>query len=194
MKTSVCKPITAVLALAALSGTASAHTGLGAIHGFAAGFAHPWLGADHLLTLFAVGLWASALGGRAMWLLPLSFVGVMALGAGLHFSGVALPYAEWGVAASVVALGLVLWQGGRAAAGWAGAMVGGFALFHGYVHAAELGANADAGVYAAGFLLATALLHGLGLAAGLTGRDFGLVRRAFGMFCAGVGAYLLVGV
>jgi len=194
MKSSICKTITLGLALTTLSGTASAHTGLGAIHDFAAGFVHPWLGADHLLAMFAVGLWASVLGGRALWLLPLSFLSVMGMGAGLHFAGVALPYAEWGVAASVLALELAVWQDGRTAAGWAGAMSGGFALFHGYVHAAELGANADAGLYTAGFLLATALLHGLGLATGLAGRRFGWARRAFGVFCAGVGAYLLVNV
>jgi urease accessory protein len=179
------------LILAALSAPAFAHTGAGAVHGFAAGFAHPLEGADHLLAMFAVGLWAAALGGRALWLLPLSFVSVMGLGAALAFAGLALPHAEWLVAASVLAFGLALWRDFRAAAGWAGALTGGFALFHGYVHAAELAAGANAASYAAGFLLATAGLHGLGLAAGLAGRGFGALRRGFGLVCAGVGAYLL---
>lgn len=176
------------LALAALSTPALAHTGLGAVHGFAAGFAHPWLGADHLLAMFAVGLWASALGGKALWRVPAAFVGAMGLGAGVHFAGFALPYAEWLVAGSVLALGLLLWREWRLTSGWAGALAGLFALFHGYVHAAEIGTDTGAAVYAAGFLLATATLHGLGLA---TGWGFAPARRWFGLLCAGVGTYLL---
>lgn len=179
------------LFLAVLSTPVLAHTGVGAVHGFAAGFAHPLQGADHFLAMFAVGLWASTLGGRALWLLPLGFVGMMGLGALLAFGGFALPYAEGLVAASVLAFGLALWRNWRAAAGGAGMLVGGFALFHGYVHAAEIGAAADAMGYAAGFLLATAALHGLGIAAGLAGRGFEWLRRGFGLVCAGVGAYLL---
>jgi urease accessory protein len=182
--------IAAGLILAVLSAPVFAHTGASAAHGFAAGFVHPLEGADHLLAMVAVGLWASALGGRALWLLPVSFVGVMGLGALLAFAGVALPHAEWLVAASVLAFGLALWRDWRAASGWAAAMVGIFALFHGYVHAEEIG-GADALGYAAGFLLATAGLHGLGIAAGLIGRNFETARRGFGLLCAGVGTYLL---
>jgi urease accessory protein len=178
----------AALLLAVLSTPALAHTGLGTIHGFAAGFLHPWLGVDHLLAMFAVGLWAAALGGRALWLLPLGFLSFMGLGAWLHFAGLALPCAEWLVSGSVLALGLALWRDWRTASGRAGMLVGLFALFHGHVHAAELGTDTGASVYAAGFLLATALLHGLGIAAG---RGLESARRGFGLVCAGVGAYLL---
>lgn len=191
---SIKNKIAAGLVLATLSAPALAHTGAGAVHGFAAGFVHPLEGADHLLAMVAVGLWASALGGRALWLLPLSFIGMMGLGAALAFAGFALPYAEWLVSASVLAFGLALWRDWRAASGWAGALVGAFALFHGYVHAEEIGGGADALGYAAGFLLATASLHGLGVAAGLAGRGFEVLRRGFGLVCAGVGTYLLTSI
>ncbi len=194
MITRTCNKIAASPLLALLSAPALAHTGAGSPHDFAAGFLHPWQGADHLLTMLAVGIWAAALGGRALWRLPLSFIGLMGLGAALHFGGYTLPHAEWLVAASVLALGLVLWRDWRAPSGYAGAMAGGFALFHGYVHAAEIGAGIDAAVYSAGFLLATASLHLLGIALGRTSRGLDLARRGVGLVCAGVGAYLLAGM
>src|SRR5215510_9397113 len=70
-----------------------------------AAFAHPLTGLDHLLAMVAVGLWASQLGGRALWLLPLTFPVMMAAGAALGFGGVALPWVEIGVTASVLVLG-----------------------------------------------------------------------------------------
>jgi urease accessory protein len=185
---------TAGLLLAALSTPALAHTGLDTVHGFAAGFAHPFLGADHVLAMFAVGLWAAALGGRALWRLPLAFVGLMAAGAGIHFAGFAVPGAEGPIAASVLVLGLALWRDWKLASGWAGALVGGFALFHGYVHAAETGAGTGTLTYALGFLLATAALHGLGILAGLAGRGRTAFRRGFGLVCAGAGVWFLAGL
>src|SRR5215210_527218 len=93
-------------ALVALSGTAMAHTGAGDAHGFAHGFAHPVGGFDHVLAMVAVGLYAALLGGRALWLAPASFVGVMVLGGKLGRAGATVPYTELGIALSVVVLGL----------------------------------------------------------------------------------------
>src|SRR5687768_3353260 len=90
-------------ALATLVSTAAfAHPGDHSHLGFATGFAHPFTGLDHLLAMVAVGLWASQLGGRAVWLLPLTFPVVMAAGAALGFGGVALPGVEIGITASVL--------------------------------------------------------------------------------------------
>lgn len=170
-----------------------AHTGAGSIHGFTAGFAHPFMGPDHLLTMLAVGVWAAALGGRALWFVPLSFVTVMAIGAGLQHFGWVLPSAEMAVALSVAVMGLVLVVNWRAGYGLAGALAAGFALFHGYVHAEEIGRDMGAFYYAGGFLIATAVLHGLGMLLGASVGRLDLLRRTLGAFCAGVGAYLLVG-
>ncbi|HYE37237.1 HupE/UreJ family protein [Methylocaldum sp.] len=176
-----------------LSEDAFAHTGGGSIHGFAAGFFHPFTGLDHLLTMLAVGLWAAVLGGRALWFLPLSFVTVMAAGAGIQHAGFVLPSAEVPVSLSVAVMGLVLLWNRRTAYGLAGALVAGFALFHGYVHAEEIGSGMSAFTYASGFLMATAFLHGLGILLGAVARNLEPLRRALGAFCAGVGVYLLAG-
>ncbi|WP_434101545.1 HupE/UreJ family protein [Methylocaldum gracile] len=185
--------LTVVASLALLSENAFAHTGAGSIHGFTAGFVHPFLGPDHLLTMLAVGVWAAALGGRALLLVPLSFVTVMAVGAGLQHFGLVLPSAEMAVALSVAVMGLIFVVNWRAGCGLAGALAAGFALFHGYVHAEEIGRDMGAFHYAGGFLIATAVLHGLGMLLGAAVGNLDLLRRALGAFCAGVGVYLLVG-
>jgi urease accessory protein len=174
-------------------GQACAHIGVGSVQGFAAGFLHPWHGADHLLAAFAVGWWAANLGGRALWLVPAAFVSVMAVGAGLDWAGFFLPDAEWPVSASVAVLGLALWRNWRAAAGRAAVLVGAFALFHGYVHAAELAAKAEAAGYVGGVLLATASLHALGILVGRRVRNVQPLGHTFGLFCTGFGVYLLAG-
>ena len=142
--------------------TALAHPGHD-LAGAAAGFAHPFLGLDHLLAMVAVGLWAGRLGGEARWQLPAAFLLAMAAGAGGGLRGLRLPGLETGIAASVVALGLLAAVALRFAAVLRLALVAGFALLHGLAHGAELPAQAGALTYVLAFLAATALLHALGL-------------------------------
>ena len=94
------------VATAGFSSAAFAHVGDHSHMSFAEGLAHPFTGLDHMLAMVAVGLWASQLGGRALWLLPLTFPVVMAAGAALGYGGVALPWVEIGIAASVLVLGV----------------------------------------------------------------------------------------
>jgi hydrogenase/urease accessory protein HupE len=82
-----------------------AHTGVGAAGGFAHGFWHPITGLDHVLAMVLVGVLAWQLGGRALWLVPATFVLVMAAGGVLAVAGVGLPLVELGIALSVVVLG-----------------------------------------------------------------------------------------
>ena len=168
-------------------------------HGsFAAGFTHPLSGADHILAMVAVGLWASMLGGRALVIVPLSFVGVMLLGFVAALGGVSLPYVEPVILASVIVLGLLVAMAVRASTMTAALIVGFFAFFHGYAHGGEIGSAAFLS-YGAGFALATALLHaagiGVGLAAGrmLQGRTGQIVMRIAGGFAALSGLYLMAG-
>ena len=154
--------LAAFLSLAAF---AQAHPGHGA-DGFAQGFAHPLHGLDHLLAMLAVGLWAAQLGGRAKWAVPAAFVGAMAVGGALGMAGVGLPLAEPGIAASVLILGLLIAAAVRLPLAAGVALVGGFALCHGYAHGAEMPATAAGAVYALGFAGATALLHGCGFGLG----------------------------
>ena len=67
---------------------ASAHVGFGPTVGFSNGRAHPLFGIDHLLAMVMVGAFASQLGGRAIYLVPASFVGSMMIGAALGVLGV----------------------------------------------------------------------------------------------------------
>jgi urease accessory protein len=135
----------------------------------AAGFVHPFTGLDHLLAMLAVGLWAAQLGGRWTWAVPLAFVGSMALGGALGFGGVKLPLAEPMIAASVLVFGLLVAL--RVQLRVSGlALVGVFALFHGIAHAVEIPQEVSRLVYAAGFVLATALLHAAGVGLGMLPR------------------------
>ncbi len=161
----VVKRMGVALAAAAMAGPALAHTGVGAVHGFQAGLLHPLLGLDHVLAMVAVGLWAGLVGGKARLAYPLAFVAVMVVAGLWGMSGAVLPGVEIGIAVSVVVLGLAIALKATPplAAGVAACAL--FAIFHGHAHGAELPDGAGAFSYAAGFVLATAALHGVGLAA-----------------------------
>lgn len=162
-----------VAALALLPSLAYAHAGIGEISGFMHGLTHPASGLDHLCAMLAVGLWAAQTGGRSIWAVPLTFVSVMALGGALPLLGISLPFVEQGILLSVLLLGILIAVAVRLPLWLSGGMVGLFALWHGYAHGTEMpAASSDIG-YALGFLLATALLHAIGIAFGL-----GMQRRA----------------
>lgn len=175
--------------LALAAGPAAAHVGGAPASGLVAGLAHPFSGLDHALAMIAVGAWAGQSGRNAAWALPAGFLAAMAAGAALAMLGVALPAVEAAIALSVLALGVALAFALRPAAWLATAAVAAFAVFHGHAHGAELGAGASPLASAAGFLLATASLHALGLAAiRLAARPAPRLARAMGA------AFVLAGV
>lgn len=145
------------------AGSAMAHTGVGSVHGFTAGLTHPLFGLDHLTAMVAVGLWAGLVGGKARFAYPAAFVVTMVLAGVWGMSGAPLPGVEIGIGLSVVVLGLAIAfnLAPPLAAGIAVCAV--FAIFHGHAHGAELPEDASGLSYAAGFVLATATLHGVGL-------------------------------
>ena len=158
-----------------------------------AGFTHPLSGLDHVLVMIAVGLWAAQIGGRALWVVPLAFVGTMAFGFGLAMAGVHLPFVEPAILASVVALGLLVAMAVRMETVACAAVVGIFALFHGYAHGGELGA-AGALPFSTGFVIATALLHaaGIGLGLGISRLSSGrIISRILGGITAFAGLALI---
>ena len=163
--------ISAVFLLATAAG-AHAHTIPGDIHGFGYGFAHPLSGFDHILAMVAVGIWAAQLGGRSRWLVPASFVGVMALGGALAMAGLRVPFTETGIILSLLVFGILIAAAARFPVVASMAIVGLFAFFHGHSHGAEMPANAIGYAYGAGFVLATALLHATGIAIGVSGPRF----------------------
>ena len=153
--------------LLALPGLASAQNVFGSPHGMHDGFMHPLTGLDHLLAMFAVGLWAAQYRGRAVWMIPLTFVSVMVLGGIMGVCGAYLPGAELGIAASLLVLGALIATMTRFKPAPSMIIVGFFALFHGFAHGHEMPAAVSAISFSAGFVLATLLLHGLGMAAGI---------------------------
>jgi urease accessory protein len=189
----------AVAALAALLPTAAmAHTGVGDVGGFAHGFWHPITGLDHVLAMVLVGMLAWQLGDRALWLVPATFVLVMAVGGALGVVGVAIPLVELGIALSVVVLGAAVALGIRAPVAVAMGLAGLFAIFHGHAHGAEMPVDASGLAYGVGFMIATAALHlggiGLGYLVGTAGDRYGLVMRSAGGLAAIAGLAILTGV
>ena len=158
------KKILLACLLASMSSLAIAHPGHGLESAYA-GFMHPLTGWDHLLVMLAVGLWASKIGGNARWQLPLTFMLLMVAGTLLGTAGIMFAGLETAIAASVMAMGLVLVISLSMNNAVRIGVVALFALLHGIAHGAEL--NLHEGFSAlGGMLLATGLLHGVGLLLG----------------------------
>jgi urease accessory protein len=170
---------------------ALAHPGHDGAGGLMYGFVHPVTGIDHVLAMIAVGVLAALYGGRALWLVPLSFVAAMAMAGVIGMAGIVIPVAEVGIGLSVVVLGLAIAFQLRPPTFVAMAVVGFFALFHGYAHGAELPDGITGLSFALGFLLATALLHGTGVGLGLLMQRQASSRR---LLHVGGGAMALVGI
>lgn len=181
--------LAAALALEVAS-PAAAHSGTGLAGGFQSGFLHPLSGFDHLLAMVSVGLWGAFLGRPLIILLPVIFPTVMAFGGALGIAGVPMPPVEIGIALSVLVLGGMIAGAVRAPVWLASLIVAVFAVFHGYAHGKELPSTADPIGYSLGFVLATGMLHVVGIGIGLLNdRPGGLVvtRGAGGLvFIAGL--------
>lgn len=176
-----------------LAGPASAHLGTGLPGGFVSGFAHPFGGFDHLLAMISVGIWGAFLGRPLIYELPVIFPAMMVAGAMLGMFGVALPPVEIGIALSVLVLGGCIAFSVKAPIWAALLIVATFAVFHGYAHGRELPSAADPVGYSAGFVLATGLLHVLGIGIGsLKARPGGVAAtRTLGAVVGAAGAWFL---
>lgn len=185
-----------VVPLLFLAAQAGAHTGEGINTGFASGFWHPILGWDHVVAMVAVGLWGAFLGMPAIWILPVVFPLVMAVGGALGVLGVPLPAVETGIALSGVVLGLLIAFAVRAPLWVAAVIVGIFAIFHGHAHGTELPEAFSPYGYAVGFVVGTGLLHMVGIGFGfLTQSNAGrMAVRGAGGVIALVGAAFLFGL
>jgi len=184
---------TFILASALLLSPALAFAHPGHDHaGVMSGIAHPIFGLDHLLAMVAVGLWAAQQTGQARWALPLTFVATMLLGGLIGFAGIDMPLMETGIAGSVLALGVLVALAVRLPLAVAAGLTALFALSHGVAHGLELPALSSPWGYAAGFVAATAALHGIGyvVARNLPQVAAPLVRIA-GAASALTGAWLL---
>jgi urease accessory protein len=186
-------PIVTLLMLGA--SPAFAHVGNDSAASFAAGLAHPLSGLDHMAVMIAVGLCAALKGGRALWVWPCAFVGVLLAGAALGMAHIAVPLVEPGILASVVALGLLVALAVDLPVAAGAAIIAVFALLHGHAHGSEVAETVSGAEYMAGFALATATLHALGIGFALTmqrAQMRPLVRIA-GAVCVVIGAGLFTG-
>jgi urease accessory protein len=150
----------------ALVSPALAHTGVGQANSFTSGIAHPLNGLDHILAMAAVGLWAVLAGGRALWVWPMAFVGMMLAGFAAATLGLQMPYVEPAIWSSIIILGLLVALAIKAPVWLGAAMTGLFAFFHGHVHGTEV-VSGSLIPYAAGFALATTGLLAAGICLGL---------------------------
>jgi urease accessory protein len=159
-----------LFATLATSDIANAHIVGGEAIGFLSGLKHPVSGLDHIIAMVSVGLWGAQLGAPAIWLLPLTFPLIMALGGFLGLVGVPLPGTEIAIAFSGVMLGAFVLLELRPPLYWAAALVGIFGLYHGHAHGTELPPGENGLLYSLGFVLATGFLH-------VTGITIGLIHR-----------------
>ncbi|MBK7405047.1 MAG: HupE/UreJ family protein [Phycisphaerales bacterium] len=181
--------------LAAFPAMALAHDESHPGGGFLSGFRHPISGLDHVVAMIAVGLWGAQLGKPALWLLPVAFPMMMAVGGFLGLIGVPIPGIEIGIACSAIVLGAMVLLEAKPPIGLAVAIVAVFAVFHGHAHGTELPENENAIFYSIGFVIATGLLHLVGIGIGTVHRwKRGQVAlRAAGGAVALAGCYFLWG-
>jgi urease accessory protein len=168
-----------------LAQTAQAHVGDHEVGGLVHGLQHPLGGLDHILAMLAVGLWATQIGGAALWALPLAFISAMVLGGVLGMTGITVMFVEQAILLSDLILGLVVLLGTRLPLKIGMGIVGLLAIFHGYAHGAEMPHGASGLEYATGFVFSTAFLHGLGLGSALLIQKF-LTHRFIQVAGAGV--------
>lgn len=168
------------------STSAVAHPGHDLESGFTAGFMHPFSGWDHLLVMFALGIWAARRPAAQSWQLPVLFVAVMALSASLAMAWVPVSIAEALVAASVLVMGLLLVSNLKMNHAVQFGFVSLAAAAHGYLHGMEIG-NQWSGL--AGMVLATAMLHMLGWVLGRqTNPQLQKATQLLGSVMLGLGA------
>jgi len=172
---------------------AQAHIQQGQAIGFVTGLEHPWSGLDHVLAMIAVGLWGAQLGNPAIWILPVTFPMVMSLGAMMGLLGIPLPGIEVGIAVSAILLGAMVLGEVKPKLFIAAIMVGFFAIFHGHAHGTELPAGQSGLLYSMGFVIATGVLHGIGIILGTIHRwpAGKLALRGAGAFIAAMGIFFL---
>jgi urease accessory protein len=173
---------------------AQAHIVTAETMGLLSGVVHPLTGADHVLAAVAAGIWAAVSGGSRARSVIAAFLGMLSLGAVAGFAGASLGLVEPVIALSVITLGALIALRVSLPGLVAPAIAGGFALFHGYAHAAGLPMMAGSAWYLLGLLMATSILlvSGVGLGRWLVKSESRIPLRLAGGFVALIGSLLLV--
>ncbi len=170
------------------------HSGAGPHNDWLHGLSHPLSGLDHVLAMIAVGLWAAQAQSRIIWLFPLIFVAVMGLGGLLGMITLPVSFAEYGIMLSLLVLGTLLACRKHLSLSTSIILIGLFALSHGYAHGSEMPQSISMFSYAAGFMLATLLLHLCGIGLALLFRNFASINwvRFSGIMIAFYGGFLIL--
>jgi len=151
----------------ALPPTAFAYTRGGRAIGFTSGLRHPIFRWDYIFGTVAAGIWGGQLGVPAIWLLPVIFVIMMLFGGMLGFVGVRLPRVQPGIALSIITFGVVILIEADPELWMTAAIVGLFAIFHGYAHGTELPPGGDGLFFSLGFAITTGGLLAIGIGIGV---------------------------
>lgn len=187
-------PLVPALAIVLASAhSALAHEQAGVAGGLVTGLLHPISGLDHVTAMIAVGIWGAQLGAPAIWLLPITFPLVMAMGGVLGVLGVPLPAPEIVIASSALVLGCAVAARLRLPLAACAFVVGVFAIFHGHAHGAELPRAVNSLAYGVGFVWGTGILHlcGIGIGA-LTRYPVGeRMIQGVGVMIGALGGYFL---
>ena len=165
------------------------------VEGVGSGFVHPLTGPDHFLAMFAVGLWGAQMGGSQVWRLAVTFPMIMVVGGILAILGLPLPQVELGIALSVITLGAAIGFAWHPPSWVALTLIAFFAICHGYAHGTELPRTINPTDFAMGFVLATGLIHLLGIGVGLVLQDKLQKKRLvryLGALIALAGVYFLI--
>jgi urease accessory protein len=94
----------------------------------------------------------------------------MALGGLMGLLGIPVPGVEIGIAISAIVLGAMVLAEVRPPIWLAALIVAFFAVFHGHAHGRELPEGTSALLYSFGFVVATGLLHAVGILLGVAHR------------------------
>ncbi len=151
------KIIIYLLTFFALSSLANAHIIPGT--SFTNGALHPLTGFDHLLAILAVGIIATQLGGKAIWIVPLTFISAMIFGGIVGILGFQISFVELGIALSIIFSGLAIIFSKKLPAKITLVCIGLAAFFHGHAHGSEMAVIFNPVIYMLGFVLSTAVLH-----------------------------------
>jgi len=163
--------------------------------GFTNGLAHPLFGLDHLLAMVAVGILGAKIGGKAIYLLPCTFIFSMMIGLGTFFINISPPLTEIGINGSLIYFGILIALAKEMKLTSTLGGVAFFAFFHGHSHGEEWFIVHHATAYFAGLLLMTALLHISGVGLGILGRKHFTIQKALqlsGFTMSALGVYFLL--
>lgn len=168
-------------------------------NGFLAGLYHPVFGLDHFLAMLAVGILSTLIGGRAIWLVPASFIIIMLI-SGLFgmeaWVDLSITQVETGIIFSVILLGFLVALGKKIPILFAIIFVTFFAIFHGYAHGIEVPAKANPYYFASGFVISTLVIHIAGVLIGLIAgrwKSSTTILRFSGAVMMGIGIQMLLG-